>query len=179
MRVTLEKQIERFWEKVDTSAGPDSCWNWRNSTFQVSGYGQATTICRIAGSPKSGMTSAHRQAWLITHGDPGTYVDEKSGKTLKYEVRHMCPTGPNKLCCNPKHLKIGTAQENTNDKFLHGTIMRGTQCHRAKFDPESIRTVRYLYDNKIATALDLRRAYNVSVSCIYSIVSRNKWKHVK
>lgn len=25
-------EVERFWSKVDTSGGPDACWEWQGGT---------------------------------------------------------------------------------------------------------------------------------------------------
>lgn len=168
---------EKFWSRVDTSPGPEGCWLWNHRVYDKSGYGRTAVIQESFITP-SKETTAHRQAYVLTYGDPGTYLNPNTGKELVYQIRHLCPGQPNRLCCNPSHLMHGTALENSDDKEMHGNTMKGIDCHKAKFDPESVRTVRYLYDNKIATAMDLSRVYQVAVSCIYSIVSREKWRHV-
>lgn len=73
---------ERFWAKVDTSAGPDGCWLWTAATAH--GYGRiwhATKIYR-----------AHRVAYELLIGPiPGGL-----------QIDHLCRTP---LCVNPSHLE--------------------------------------------------------------------------
>lgn len=93
----------RYWLKVDKSGGPDACWPWKASTFKKKnkqmGYG------RNAGSGP--YTYAHRCAWLFTFGEI------PDGKL----VMHKCD---NVLCCNPKHLSIGTDLDNNRDMRAKG-----------------------------------------------------------
>lgn len=90
---------DRFWVKVDTSG---ECWEWAASKFRT-GYGQFT----INGHP----VSAHRFAYMDTFGPiPHGLM-----------VRHSCD---NRLCCNPRHLSLGTAQDNMDDKVSRGRQYR-------------------------------------------------------
>src|SRR4051794_39286296 len=82
---------ERFWPKVDRSAGPDACWPWTASIAR-NGYGQFLDDGRIT-------TTAHRVAYRLTHGavDADMVID------------HLCR---NRACCNPDHLEAVTHDEN-------------------------------------------------------------------
>lgn len=82
----------RFWEKVDKSGGADSCWIWLGA--KSSGYG----VFRL----NNVMDSSHRVVWRLTHG-PIPYGAW---------VLHACDQ---KLCVNPKHLRLGTPKDNTQD----------------------------------------------------------------
>ena len=91
---------ERFWAYVDTSAGPEACWPWTGGTQK--GYG--------AFGVRAGLiVRAHRFVWELTHGPIPEGLN----------VLHHCDNPP---CCNPhpKHLFLGTFQDNTMDMIVKG-----------------------------------------------------------
>lgn len=81
----------RFWEKADTSAGPDACWPWREHRNR-DGYGGVTVGGR--------HHYAHRVAYERTIGPipPGLVID------------HLCR---NPSCVNPAHMEPVTILTNT------------------------------------------------------------------
>lgn len=93
-------QAERFWSRVDRSAGPDVCWPWTGPTNSRTRYGQLRFDGRL--------TTSHRIAWELNSGrsiGPGMYV---------------CHTCDNRPCCNPGHLYEGTPKQNTADMMARG-----------------------------------------------------------
>lgn len=90
---------DRLWEKVDRSGGPDACWLYQIDfdTYGSISFFQEDGTQRVIGS--------HRAAYLVTYGI--------LSETL--HVLHRCPQGPQKRCCNPRHLYLGTRQENMAD----------------------------------------------------------------
>ena len=82
-----EKDIERFWARVDKSGG---CWEWRGG-FTEKGYGKLYLGGR--------QVRAHRISYRLAKGDfdPALVVD------------HICR---NHACVNPDHLRAVTEKQN-------------------------------------------------------------------
>lgn len=84
----------RFWAKVN-KASPDECWNWHIETRS------ARPQFSINGRPQISA----RVAYELAYGP----IPQGMG------VLHSCDNGG---CCNPKHLRIGTRQDNAADMML-------------------------------------------------------------
>lgn len=175
---SVEDKILSFWNNVDQTGGIESCWLWQKSIFVQTGYGQATNIVELTGSSASVVTTAHRQAWIICNGDPGFYTSPKSGKAITYRVCHRCPSGPNRLCCNPAHLRLGTDQANSDDRNLDGNTYKGELVSIAKMNNQSVRTARYLYENKVANISTLASKFNVAVGTMKLLLHYKTWQHI-
>lgn len=105
-----ESDLARFWSKVNKT---ETCWLWTASTRE--GYG----LFSLEGK----KISAHRLSYTIANPE----VD------IKYrQIRHMCDNPP---CVNPKHLVIGTAKDNSDDKMQR-------QRHNFTFSDEQIKDIR-------------------------------------
>ena len=72
------------------------CWLWPRSRDEW-GYGRL--------GYKEKLESAHRLAWLFTHGS----LPEKP-----LQINHLCRLRPH--CFNPAHLYVGTSKENASDR---------------------------------------------------------------
>lgn len=95
---------DRFWSKVRRGA-PDACWDWQGGKSR--GYGRFKLASFEA-------RHSNRVAWAIANErDPGDML-----------IRHSCDRPS---CCNPAHLSLGTAQDNSDDKFERGRFRAGRQ----------------------------------------------------
>jgi hypothetical protein len=98
---------ERFWPKVDKTAGPNACWPWL-ACGDPTGYGRFVYE-NADGKRRLGL--AHRFAYEVTHGPIPDGL----------EIDHLCR---NRSCSNPKHLEAVTTKVNHE----RGTQRMRTNC---------------------------------------------------
>lgn len=127
-----------FWPKVDIKES-DKCWNFTGGTNR--GYG------RFWIGSKCINVYAHRFAYE-------SYYKCKIPKEKM--VLHHCD---NPLCCNPKHLYIGTHLDNMNDRTVR---RRGRKTIDAKLRAGEIWLIRKLKEIK---AKDIGR-YNSPIEFV-------------
>ena len=94
-----EQRTNAFWAKIDVR-GENECWNWK-------GYKNKDGYGRFYDGEK--YKKSHVLALRYSKGITPT-------KEKPY-VLHSCG---NRSCCNPSHLRIGTAKENTRDCINDG-----------------------------------------------------------
>lgn len=148
----------RFWAGVKRG-DPDECWEWQRSCCGLRReYGKT--------SYDGKGILAHRAAWLLTHGS----LPERP-----LEVCHSCD---NPLCCNPRHLWIGTHYQNMIDKVTKGRANTpfGSRNGGAKLTELQVEQIKQL----LASGLSQRKIaeqFNVSQPSICYINSGSHWQH--
>lgn len=111
---TQQPLAQRFWSKVNTTAGPDGCWPW-TAGRDSHGYGRFWLDGHNLG--------AHRIAFeLVTGEHPGAL-----------EIDHTCF---NRACMNPTHLRPATHKQNNEHRRgaqrnsatgVRGVVRRGNR----------------------------------------------------
>lgn len=116
----LRKAFDARWMPEPNSG----CWLWTGS-YQSSGYG----IYEMPFAQQ--RIRAHRLSWLLHCGQ----------LPRDLYICHQCDV---RGCVNPKHLWIGTTQQNTADKVLKNRQARRTRenCWNNKLDWEKVRLIR-------------------------------------
>lgn len=131
------------------------CLLWMGATR--GGYGRLG----IKGNIKRG---AHVVAWELHHGRP---------VPPGMDVLHKCD---NPGCIEPAHLKLGTHQDNMDDKVAKGRQARmvGSVHPSAKLNETKVRAI--LADPRLLRFV--ANDYGVSESAISLIRRRKTWAHV-
>lgn len=145
---------ERFWSKVKRTK---DCWLWQAS-FDRKGYGQFGV-----GDVENGVRKerAHRMAWILTRGKI------PSG----FSLLHQCDTP---ACVNPKHLRLGTQQENQAEMKERNRSARGTRNGQSKLTEAQVKAIRKSKDSYSALA----RRFNVHWQTVARAARRETWSCV-
>lgn len=125
------------------------CWIWRERWRRKGGYGMF-----VIGRKRC---IASRVSYELFNGPitDGLFV---------------CHTCDNPSCVNPKHLWLGTNQDNMIDMTQKGR----QDC---KLDPKQVIEIRKLYDDG-CSLVKLCELYNMSSGAIRKLLLRKSWKHV-
>lgn len=137
----------------------DSCWKWLGRKNH-DGYGEIG----INGAVKL----AHRYSYDL-------HRDNKANTLNKdIYILHSCD---NRICVNPKHLRAGTARDNTDDMIRRNKILKGSQVGNSLLDEKKVIEIRERYANG-ETKKVLAQEFNVDKTTIHSVVKRYSWKHI-
>lgn len=154
---------DRFWSKVNKNGSIPihmphlgKCWEWIAGKNQC-GYGMFyinNRICR-----------AHRISWEMVYGNVQN----------KLWVLHRCD---NLACVNPKHLFLGTVQDNVDDMISKNRHPRGKgeKAAHHKLTQEQVTIIRNRYAIGNISMKKLGNEYGVSAQTIHNIIHRRKWR---
>ena len=153
----VKEKINRKIKKID------GCWIWQAGTCK-DGYGQI--------SYGSKTYRAHRLSYEAYIG--------KIPKGLI--IMHSCD---NPLCVNPKHLLLGTHQDNTDDKIKKGrqTILRGESVSNSKLTEAQVLLIRARlastrWGSIHLTITTFAKSFSVSPGAISDVYYRKSWRHI-
>lgn len=166
---------DRFWRRIDKPADPDACWLWPGQ-LHSKGYG----LC--------GKSYAHRVSYVLHHGP----VPEGLMVCHSCDVRHPVGDTTYRRCCNPLHLWVGSAKQNSEDMVAKGrqpagerhmskthpeAVHAGEDHHWSKLTADKVRELRAL----IAQGVDheaLAQRFGISRRSVRDIRDRKSWKRV-
>lgn len=128
------------------------CWFWLGRVDEY-GYGHWRAY--------PNAVKAHRLSYALFKGPipPGMHV------------LHSCDQPG---CVNPDHLRVGTAQDNSDDKVRRNRQMRGRGAWKAKLTEEQVRSI---YADKRQQKV-IAAEYGVTENAVQAIRAGYNWKHV-
>ncbi len=140
------------------TGGPDACWPWTGYITE-DGYGRCWT-----------NDYRGRRSHCIAYEKVNGPIPEGM------QVCHTCDNPP---CCNPKHLFLGTLQENMADRNAKGRQARGERMGRARFTEADILEMRGLAAEGLSFRAIARRFNCTSHTHIAAICRGEHWECVQ
>ena len=164
MTILTERNIERFWSKVNKGK-KNECWLWLESCVSA-GYGYFGLTHTVNGVKKL-YVGAHRFSLMLK-----LKTEELNGMCL-----HSCD---NPKCVNPHHLSLGTNSENIRQAFDRGLMfgLKGEKHGRAILTEKDVLWIRKHYPLGGHTYKSLAAKYGVGETTIAEVIKRMKWKHI-
>lgn len=165
--IDIKDQI-RFWKKVNIGAEQE-CWDWLGAKNQK-GYGYF--YYKPSGL---NIVPSHRIAFLFTYGYLPAF-----DPYARTQVNHSCDTPG---CCNPRHLWLGSQQDNSDDMMEKGRNNQaaGEEHGKAKLTEQEVLTIRAEHNGKRGrngNGQILADKYGVSRALISRIASGKLWRDV-
>ena len=141
----------RFWKFVK-QGDDDECWEWTGNKNRRS-YGLL--------SCKHVKILAHRFSWEL-HNGPIPQGDGYHGTC----VLHKCD---NPSCVNPKHLRLGTQEDNMQDMAQKGRAVTVRISKNAKLSEEHVREIKALLSQKSLSIRSIAEQFGVSHNSVWMI----------
>lgn len=149
---------DRFWMKVDKSGGDSSCWQWTGAKHPK-GYGNFM-------ANRNGLTRiAHRLAYLLAHGE------------LPHD-KMVCHSCDNPSCCNPAHLFLGSAKENSHDMVKKMRSPHGERQGHTTLTRREVTAIHRLYATKKLKQKEIGEAFGISQQTANAIINKRSWKYI-
>jgi len=150
-----------FWAQVITHSNPDQCWGW---TGKPSRHGYGRVFYRKDG--RSIEAVASRVSYQIHKGEipEGLFV------------LHSCRS---RICTNPRHLRVGTQQENMDDKKKDGTTNEGERGGNAKLTRDDVAAIHWAAEVTNLTRTAIGPHFGIDGSTVCDILRGKCWKHLQ
>lgn len=153
LKVLSPRGAPRAWLVAHAGYSSDECLKWPFSRFpdgraHMSGGKPTRIMCEM------------------TKGPP---------PSSKHQAAHSCGRG-HEACVNPRHLRWATPVENSADKELHGSLIRGARHYAARLSEPQIYEIRAMA--KWASLTDVSRHFGIGMSHAHKIIHKISWSHI-
>lgn len=147
--------VERFWSKVEIRSETE-CWPWKGGTTER-GYG----VFWVKGT----NVRANRFSLVASDGAPEN--------PLLLSL-HECD---NPICCNPKHLRWGTNQDNVDDRLKRGEPQFGENNVNATLTRADVEA---LYKARMEgwTIREAASSLGIPYTTAENVLTGSSWKHL-
>lgn len=150
------------WFSTQLDKEESGCWEWARCKTQK-GYGQFH----------------HNGKTIFTHR---FVLETKLGRPILNGMM-ACHSCHNRACCNPDHIREGTAKENTRDMLDANrqatgeqTTHRGEDHGMSKLTADQVIEIRKLRNT--ASGRQVAKQFGVSPSVVSSIQLGKTWNHI-
>jgi len=158
-----QKDIDRFWSKVNIIRNPDGsvnfdeCMEWLYGKFS-DGYGQF----HIFGN----NIRAHRFSYMCFNG-------------IITSEQYVCHTCDNPICVNPYHFFIGDAELNSKDMVLKNRSLTGSSNPNCILsDGDVLKIINNIESGKYIDLADISNDWNISQRRLRSILNGSRLNHI-
>ena len=153
--------VDKAYIIANCATNSNGCWLWIGSANSY-GYGQAWEA-----SPNRKHIHTHRKAYELWKGQvpSGSFV---------------CHSCDNPRCCNPDHLFLGTAADNSADMKHKNRHRFGDNHHTRKLSSGQVMEILSVPTPVPPTSVGaMAEKFGVSRACIYQILSGKRWCHLQ
>ena len=160
---TLAEKVKSRCVKNDSG-----CFEWQGAK-SGKGYGVIRHNGRNLATHRIALAGALNKPDLLNR------IDRTASAFIPQYVLHSCD---NPKCCNPEHLRLGTATDNADDCVTRNRRPFFIAGLPRKLTPDAVREIR----DKAKTwagMCDMMKKYNVGQMCITDVVKGKTYSHVK
>ena len=168
-----EKYINRFWDKilVNNPNDPNECWDWLAKKDKNG--------CGIFSMRVEKREDDLGHFWRSFRAPRLMWILENEQPIPKgMLVIHSCDL---ETCCNPKHIRLGTYKDNSNDRKLRGrfdTNAKGESHPNSKLTEKLARKICQLYFHMGLKPVEVIERMKLPRSIVYGVMSGKTWKHI-
>lgn len=156
MRKFSRDPVKRFYQFCEKNPNND-CVEW-NGEIIHNGYGRFSVNCK--------KTLAHRFSYELNNGK------------IPYGML-ICHSCDNRKCVNPKHLFIGTTEQNIKDMLIKKRHAYGERQRCAKLKLKDVIKIKKMINKGLSDKCINNKFNFISRSTINSIKHNRYWKHVE
>lgn len=158
----MKSEYERWESKVIFSKDNETCWEWKGSKYRK-GYGHFR-------GKKNGK-------WIMQKAHRFSYQYHNNISKEEMQGKQVCHTCDNPSCVNPKHLFLGTTQDNTNDKISKGRHSFGNNPEHRLLSFQIAQDIRrFKIKNPKVIYKDIAKVYGTSTQQVCRILNNQIWK---